>query len=95
MRPHLMFTLLATSLALPITAAPAFDDRDDQMVCRRDRQSEVGTRMRAPRTCRTRAQWREMEELTQREIDQIRDGQQPQNPNEGGPVPGLDRRPNG
>ncbi len=75
----LMFAVVAASVAAPMTAvAVGFDDNgDDKMVCRSNREHNVGTRIRAPRVCRTRAQWRELEERTQSEIQQIRDGQAP------------------
>ncbi len=85
---RLLISALAALVAAPLpTAAVAFDDsQDDKVVCRRDREKTLGSNMRAPRTCRTRAQWRELEEQTQNEIQQIRDGQEPEMP-EGGGLP--------
>ncbi len=79
MRHLLMSAVLAALVAAPMPAL-AFvsdDNRDDQTVCRSDREHNVGTRIPAKRTCRTRAEWRELEENTQRELQQIRDGQAP------------------
>ena len=75
----LMSAVLAASVAAPMPAfAVAVDDsNDNKMVCRSNRDHVVGTRIRAPRVCRTRAQWRELEEQTQSEMQQIRDGQAP------------------
>ena len=82
MRHFLMFAVLTASVAAPMPAlAFALDDnRDDKIVCRSNRDHVVGTRIRAERVCRTRAQWRELEEHTQRELQQIRDGQAPNEP---------------
>ena len=89
MRRHLLLALLTTAVAAPIpTSAIALDDSNNKIVCRRDRESNLGSHIRAQRTCRTRAQWREVEEQTQNEVQQIRDGQEP-SPREGGSlVPG-------
>ena len=74
----LMSAVLAASVAAPMPVfAAAVDDNDDKMVCRSSREHNLGTRIRAPRVCRTRAQWREIEEHTQSEMQQIRDGQAP------------------
>jgi len=95
MRHRLLIAFLAASVAAPMPAAAfAFgDDRNDQVVCRRDRQSNLGSHIRAPRTCRTRAEWRQIEEHTQNEMQQIRDGQQPREPEGITLVPGLSPAP--
>ena len=82
MRRFLMSAVLAASVAAPMPALALSSDgaRDNQVVCRSVRDHTVGTRIRAPRTCRTRAEWRQIEEHTQREIQQIRDGQAPTEP---------------
>jgi hypothetical protein len=55
---------LALVLVLPVAPAVAgtanHDERDDQVVCRSG-DASVGTRM-SRRVCRTRAQWRALEE---------------------------------
>jgi hypothetical protein len=78
----LMSAVLAASVAAPVPAlAVAFDDKDDnKVVCRSNREHNVGTRIRAPRVCRTRAEWRQEEERTHSEMQQIRDGQAPTAP---------------
>lgn len=95
MHHRFLIAILAVSVAAPIPAtAFAFgDNRDDQVVCRRDRQSSLGSHIRAPRTCRTRAEWRQIEEHTQNEMQQIRDGQQPREPEGMTLVPGLSPAP--
>jgi hypothetical protein len=85
-----LIAILTVSIAAPLPASAfAFDDnRDNKVVCRRDRDHTLGSHIRAPRTCRTRAEWRAIEEHTQNEMQQIRDGQQARE-NEGGSlVPG-------
>lgn len=73
----------AVATPMPVLAFAKDDKKDDQVVCRRDRTTETGSHLRAPRTCRTRAEWREIEDHTQRELQQIRDGQAPTLPPEG------------
>jgi Ni/Co efflux regulator RcnB len=82
---RLLLALLVTSVAAPMpTSAFVFaDNEDNKMVCRRDRDRTLGFNIRAPRTCRTRAEWRALEEHTQNEMQQIRDGQEVREP-EGG-----------
>ena len=87
---NVLYAALAVALMTPplpaATAAAAAndgasaDDRDSQVVCRRERQPTLGSRLKGPRLCQTRAQWRELEEYTQRELQQIRDGQAPLEP---------------
>jgi len=91
MRHPLPIAFLAVSVAAPMPAASfAFgNNRDDQVVCRRDRETTLGSHIRAPRTCRTRAEWRQIEEHTQNEMQQIRDGQQPRESEGITLVPGL------
>ena len=90
MRFFLMSALLAATVAAPMPAlAFAFDDnRDDKIVCRSNRDHAVGTRIRAERVCRTRAEWRQLEEHTQRELQQVRDGQAPNAPAAGSATAG-------
>ena len=91
MRRQLLLASILTSVAAPMPAAAfAFDARDDQVVCRRDREKVLGSNMRAARTCRTRAEWRQIEEHTQNEMQQFRDGQTPIEPPPSG-VQALDR----
>ncbi len=89
----LMSAVLAACVAAPVPAlAVGFDDGgDSKVVCRSNRDHNLGTRIRAPRVCRTRAEWREEQERTQSEMQQIRDGQAPTAPPtgagpEGGPA---------
>jgi len=81
----LISAVLAASVAAPVPAlAVAYDDNgDNKVVCRSQRDHNVGTRIRAPRVCRTRAEWREEQERTQSEMQQIRDGQAPNLPEPG------------
>ena len=78
----LISAVLAASVAAPVPAmAVAYDDNgDNKVVCRSQRDHNVGTRIRAPRVCRTRAEWREEHDRTQSEMQQIRDGQAPTMP---------------
>ena len=82
---RLLLALLVTAVAAPLPAAAfVFDaNEDNKMVCRRDRERTLGSNIRAPRTCRTKAEWRALEEPTQNEMQQIRDGQEVREP-EGG-----------
>ena len=80
----LMSAVVAASVAVPMPVhavaadnVAANNSADKKMVCRSSRDHNLGTRIRAPRVCRTRAQWRELEEHTQNELQQIRDGQAP------------------
>ena len=67
--------IVAASVAAPMPAlAVAGDDSDNKMVCRSNREHNLGTRIRAPRVCRTRAEWRQIEDRTQEEMQQTRDG---------------------
>jgi hypothetical protein len=86
----LMSAVLAACLAAPVPAlAVAGDDNgDNKVVCRSNRDHNVGTRIRAPRVCRTRAEWREEQERTQSEMQQIRDGQAPSEGSSGAEVSG-------
>lgn len=93
MHHRLLIASLAVSVAAPLPAAAFDNNRDEQVVCRRDRQSNLGSHIRAPRTCRTRAEWRQIEEHTQNEMQQIRDGQQPREPEGMTLVPGLSPAP--
>src|SRR5688500_5353203 len=82
---NVLYAALAVALMtppLPTKAAvgAGVDNRDSQVVCRRERQPTLGSRLKGPRLCQTRAQWRELEEYTQRELQQIRDGQAPLEP---------------
>lgn len=43
---------------------------NEQKICRRGR--ETGSRLRAPRTCRTRAEWAEIEAAAQRGFENAR-----------------------
>ena len=86
MRRQLLLASILASVAAPMpVAAFAFDARDDRVICRRDREKVLGSNMRAARTCRTRAEWRLVEEQTQNEMQQIQDGREPR-PNEGGGI---------
>jgi hypothetical protein len=90
MQSNLIKALVAAVVLAPVPAfASADDNRDNQVVCRRDREANLGSHLRAPRTCRTRAEWRELEDHSQRELQQIRDGQQAQEPNEGASTGGT------
>ena len=81
MRRQLLLAAILGSVAAPMPAAAfAFDDRDDRVICRRDRDKVLGSNMRAARTCRTRAEWRQIEEHSQNEMQQFRDGQTPIEP---------------
>ena len=81
MRRHLLLATLASAVAAPIpTPAEALDDSNNRMVCRRDREPQLGSHLQRQRICRTRAEWRALEELTQNELQQIRDGQKPNEP---------------
>lgn len=78
----LVFAVLAACVASPVPVlAVAFNHNDDdKVVCRSNRVHNVGTRIRAPRVCRTRAEWRHEQERTHSEMQQIRDGQAPTAP---------------
>lgn len=81
----LMSAVLAASVAAPVPAMAVVynDNGDNKVVCRSNRDHNVGTRIRAPRVCRTRAEWREEQERTHSEMQQIRDGQAPTMPQAG------------
>ena len=90
---NVLYAALAVALttpSLPAAAVAGTENRDSQIVCRRERQPTLGSRLPGPRMCQTRAQWRELEEHTQRELQQIRDGQAPTEP-EPSVLPALDR----
>ena len=90
MTRSILLAALAVSVAapMPVLAAGKDTNRDDQVVCRRDREANLGSHIRAPRTCRTRAEWREIEDHTQRELTQVQDGRQPMEPEGSTLVPG-------
>ena len=75
----LMLALVASSISAPapLLAAGVNDSDDNKLVCRSNRDHNVGTRIRATRVCRTRAEWRQERDRTQEEMQQIRDGQAP------------------
>lgn len=88
---HLLLALFTASIAVPIGAS-ALDDRatrDNPLVCKRDRQTQVGSLFRAPRTCMLRSEWREHEAHVQHELQQVRDGREANRPPvEGSPALG-------
>lgn len=91
---NVLYAALAVALTtppLPAAAGAGADNRDSQIVCRRERQPTLGSRLTGPRLCQTRAQWRELEDHTQRELQQIRDGQAPTEPPPS-VLPALDRQ---
>lgn len=93
MRHHLLPLFIAASIATPVPAV-AFDTgatRENPLVCKRDRQTNLGSHMRATRTCMLRSAWRELEEHTQHELQQIMDGRAAGGGAEGSGVPGLNR----
>ena len=91
---RVLLTFVAAAVAAPFPAAAFdFDDRDNKVVCRRDRETTLGSHIRAPRTCRTRAEWRQIEEHTQNEMQQIRDGQEARVPEGMTLVPGRSPAP--
>ena len=94
MRRDLILGLAVAAVsASPALASTFTASRADPLVCKRDRQTNLGSHFRAPRTCMLRSQWREMEEHTQRELQQILDGQNASNgATGGGPAP-LNRNP--
>lgn len=48
--------------------------KDTDIVCRQEQGMETGSHLRrAPRVCRTRAEWRENDEHTERDIRIVRD----------------------
>ena len=80
MSRQLLLAFLAASVAAPIPAMAAHSDgdRDNQTVCRRYDGGNLGSNIqRRTRVCKTRAEWRQLEEHTQNELQQVRDGQQP------------------
>ena len=94
MRRNFLFAFVVVALAAPPSFANVTPTREDPLVCKRDRQTTLGSHFRAPRTCMLRSQWREMEDHTQRELQQIMDGQNASNgATGGGPAP-LNRSPN-
>ena len=95
MRRHLLPLFIAASIAAPLPAL-AFDSgatRENPLVCKRDRQTNLGSHFRAPRTCMLRSQWREVEDNTQHELQQIMDGRAATSPGGTGGVPALGRNP--
>ena len=94
MRRNILLAFVAVAVAAP----PAFANtptptRQDPLVCKRDRDMTLGTHFRAPRTCMLRSQWREMEQHTQNELQQIMDGQSASASGGNGGVQGLTRNP--
>jgi hypothetical protein len=95
MRRELLFSLIVMSL----TASPALSSsfagatRENPLVCKRDRDTTLGSHFRAPRTCMLRSAWHELEMRTQNELQQIMDGQAANRSGGNGGVQALTRRP--
>ena len=64
---------------------------ENPLVCKRDRHTQLGSHFRAQRTCMLRSAWREQEELTRHELQQIMDGRAANLGPIPVPGPGLDR----
>ncbi|MGZ8998251.1 MAG: hypothetical protein ACXW2T_05265 [Allosphingosinicella sp.] len=76
MRRELLVALAAFAVASPpVIANPFSATRADPLVCKHDRDTNLGSHFRAQRTCMQRSAWRELEERTQSELQQIMDGQ--------------------
>ena len=94
MRRELLIALAALAVgAPPVLAAPFSATRADPLVCKHDRDTNLGSHFRAVRTCMQRSAWRELEAHTQNELQQIMDGQTARPAPRNGGIAGLGRRP--
>jgi hypothetical protein len=74
MRFLILAGMAAVAVAAPSAAKkPEPADRDKQVVCRRGNEAALGSHFARPRVCRTRAEWREVEANTDRELREYRD----------------------
>lgn len=80
MRYSLCFCFLAASLS-PAVAAPqerttrvGVNGDPDQIICRIER--EIGSRLRANRVCRTRAEWDDYRRTTRRSVERAQNENQ-------------------
>ena len=67
-------------LAAVCAYAPAFaanETDEDKVICKRDREAELGTRMRAPKTCMKKSEWRALEAQNARALRQFGEGGRP------------------
>jgi hypothetical protein len=63
---------LGLCLALTSLSAPALSEpgntvaKEDKIVCKRDRDMELGSHLRAKRTCMKASEWKELDRYTER-----------------------------
>jgi hypothetical protein len=84
MRYYMVIAVAAACVTAPAAGLASSEpaNRDNQVVCRRAEGGELGSHLRrAPRVCKTRAEWRELEDYTQRDLrsmsDRTRDPEEP------------------
>lgn len=68
-----MLLLIATLAAVAQQSPPQPAANADPIICKRDRTSEVGTHMRAGKTCMKKSEWDFVEKNTQRELQTLKD----------------------
>ena len=66
----IVFATLLLAGTLQADEAPKAKEPAEQKICRRGK--ETGSRLRAPRTCRTRAEWAEIDAAAQRGFENAR-----------------------
>jgi len=61
----------AASVAAYAASDPAPNKDDERVICRRG-EGTVGSRLGEQRVCRTRGEWRRMDQTTRREVQEFR-----------------------
>ena len=78
MRYYIVLAAAAACLSVPAAGFGGGSgprNKDSDVVCRRDGGAELGSHLRrAPRICKTRAEWREAEDHTQRDLRSVTEG---------------------
>ena len=83
-----MFMILTVLTAVATTSpqkAPADPNDKDPIICEGRAASEVGTHLKAKRTCLRKSQWEYVHDNTKRELEQIKDRGSLPNPASGHP----------
>lgn len=75
--------VLCAFVFAPSAAAEGADSDDQKVVCKR--QKTLGSNFAAKRVCRTKAQWKELEQHTQRELRDLSGRANNPTPIPGGP----------
>lgn len=91
MRYYIVLAAAAACLSVPAAgfAGGGSPKQDSDVVCRRAQGMELGSHLRrAPRVCKTRAEWRQDEEYTQRDFRARTEAanREPEDPTAGNPL---------